>query len=92
MNINIDNIADFEGWFKNKLLLEKEKRSKFIEKTWDNIAPKDRLDLINELGNKEFINYSNFFIEKDYIDLYLIVREQLELYYEAIKEWKMKNE
>ena len=91
MNININNIADFERWFKDKLLLEKEKRLKFIENTWNNIAPGDRLDLLHELGNNEFINYSNFVIEKDYFELYLIIREQLESYYEAIKEWKMNN-
>ena len=92
MNININNIADFERWFKDKLLLEKEKRSKFIENTWNNIVPGDRLDLLHELGNNKFITYSNFVIEKDYFELYLIIREQLESYYEAIKEWKMNKE
>jgi hypothetical protein len=93
VNKLFSDLSLFEEWFRTKLMEEKRRRVNFIQSIWDSLSLKNRNLLIDYLNNKVLSDYKTLFIEKNYSEFYLILRDQFELSYELFINWlKLKKE
>lgn len=84
---SITDLNRFEDWFKNKLLEERRRRINYIQSKWNSLNLENRSLLIDFLGNKLLTNYKPLYINKNYNEFYLILKDQFELRYELIHKW-----
>ncbi|UCD01739.1 MAG: hypothetical protein JSV23_01575 [Promethearchaeota archaeon] len=94
MNISVTDLNLFEDWFKTKLLAEKERRINYIRLKWDSLNIENRSLLIDFLEDKLLTYYKPFYLNKNYNEFYLILKDQIELSYELIHKWlssKLEN-
>lgn len=92
MNNNFSSLNHFQNWFWNKLVNEKNRRIEYIKSIWDSLSLEEKEDMIKFVGNDSLCCYKNYFINKQYENLYSIFKDQFELSYELIYEWvKQRN-
>ena len=87
MNKSFTDLNGFEDWFRMKLVEEFQRRINYIKSKWNNLTILNRGQLIDFLGNNLLTKYKLLFINKQYNEFYLIIKDQFELCYELINKW-----
>jgi hypothetical protein len=87
MDISLNSLENFETWFKDKLLEEKERRIEFIKNHWNSLYPDEKSEMICHINNDFLSKYQEFLLDKDFNDLFLNSKENLFLCYQKIKNW-----
>ena len=91
MNRSFIDLDGFEDWFRLKLVEERQRRINYVKSKWDNLNLVNRGLLIDFLGNNLLKDYKLLFINKEYNEFYLILKDQFELCYELIHDWYSSN-
>ena len=87
MSKSFTDLNGFEDWFRMKLVEEFQRRINYIKSKWNNLTILNRGQLIDFLGNNLLTKYKLLFINKQYNEFYLIIKDQFELCYELINKW-----